>query len=417
MCHEVCNREPCNEPCNNRLICGHFCIGFCGEPCPNLCLQCNSDQVTDAFFGTEQNPNVRFVYLPDCGHLFESSGLDNFIKSQYLHDLTEKKYLKMIKLPECPKCNTIIREHSRYAKIIKKQLKLIELVKVKYEFNSLKNIDSSSIEKKIENSSFSKAKLASKVFGYIYSSKILKIVNNNHLNDSNMLENEWNLFELLGSLEYELFVESSGIDPWYYGFVKFEILKIKKILDNDDSSLNRITNDQLNDIFIELNRIEALINLIKFKIAANNNDTIEKNQVNGIFKSCIFNNTNDDKKYENHVEIAQVLAKLEDILFGRIYRCDEIDTDMRNYFNKLNSLIPLNLAFKNYRLNLKNVFDFRRTQWLYCYNKHLFFVQNITDISHLNKLKCPHCKLFWRRNENGIYEAQNKAGDCKIMVK
>ena len=36
-CSDLCELDPCNKRCENKLICGHQCIGLCGEKCPKLC--------------------------------------------------------------------------------------------------------------------------------------------------------------------------------------------------------------------------------------------------------------------------------------------------------------------------------------------------------------------------------------------
>ena len=43
-CYAKCNRKPCLEQCSKKLTCGHDCLGFCGEPCPQeACSECNKD--------------------------------------------------------------------------------------------------------------------------------------------------------------------------------------------------------------------------------------------------------------------------------------------------------------------------------------------------------------------------------------
>jgi hypothetical protein len=43
----MCNREPCIEACQKTLPCGHKCIGFCGEPCPDLCWKCDRSKLIE----------------------------------------------------------------------------------------------------------------------------------------------------------------------------------------------------------------------------------------------------------------------------------------------------------------------------------------------------------------------------------
>lgn len=124
LCGEKCNRPPCDTPCKMRLRCKHTCIGVCGEPCPSLCLVCDRDKVTEIFFGTEDDDGARFIQLQDCEHVFEVSGMDQWMKE----NTTEAQN---IILKFCPKCKTPIRRSFRYANIIKSKLTDIELVKKK----------------------------------------------------------------------------------------------------------------------------------------------------------------------------------------------------------------------------------------------------------------------------------------------
>lgn len=47
----------------------HLGIGICGEPCPPKCRVCHLQVVNEIFFGNEDEPDARFVHLPDCKHL------------------------------------------------------------------------------------------------------------------------------------------------------------------------------------------------------------------------------------------------------------------------------------------------------------------------------------------------------------
>ena len=112
-CGEQCNRPRCNMPCRKRLAkCGHPCIGLCGDECPTLCGICDRDDVVEVFFGTEDEPDAMFVQLRDCGHIFEYSGLDQWMDQQ--------EEQKVIQFKKCPKCSTLIRTSLRYYNEIKR---------------------------------------------------------------------------------------------------------------------------------------------------------------------------------------------------------------------------------------------------------------------------------------------------------
>ena len=124
LCSEICNREPCNEPCQKLLECNHPCIGFCGEKCPDLCRDCNKDEVEEIFFGDEDNEDARFIELIDCKHIFESQGLD-----KWMGLTTDDNEASVINMKECPKCKAPIKKSLRYGNVIKKTMLDIENVK------------------------------------------------------------------------------------------------------------------------------------------------------------------------------------------------------------------------------------------------------------------------------------------------
>ena len=111
-CGEPCIRPRCDRHCRKTFKCGHPCIGLCGDKCPRLCRVCNRDEVTEIFFGNEDEEDARFVELEDCGHVFEYTGLDQWIDNE--DDKNEVQFKK------CPKCKTLIRTSLRYYNEIKK---------------------------------------------------------------------------------------------------------------------------------------------------------------------------------------------------------------------------------------------------------------------------------------------------------
>ncbi|XP_014216560.1 NFX1-type zinc finger-containing protein 1-like [Copidosoma floridanum] len=124
-CYEPCGVEPCNEPCKRALKCGHPCVGFCGDVCPRLCRVCNYEKLSEIFLGNEDDPNARFVFLPDCKHCIESKGLMEWIKPLSQNDDEPVE----IKTPTCPRCKTPIKSCMRIMDQIKKDLKNVMAVK------------------------------------------------------------------------------------------------------------------------------------------------------------------------------------------------------------------------------------------------------------------------------------------------
>ncbi|XP_051752119.1 NFX1-type zinc finger-containing protein 1 [Ctenopharyngodon idella] len=129
LCHEPCDRPPCLVPCNNSLPCGHRCIGLCGDPCPDKCRVCHKEEVTEIFFGSEDEPDACFIQLEDCKHLFESKGMDHYMNLD--EDQGAELDQRAIRLKECPRCRTPIRRNLRYGTHINRSLAAIEMVKEK----------------------------------------------------------------------------------------------------------------------------------------------------------------------------------------------------------------------------------------------------------------------------------------------
>uniref|UniRef100_A0A3B4AX81 RZ-type domain-containing protein n=1 Tax=Periophthalmus magnuspinnatus TaxID=409849 RepID=A0A3B4AX81_9GOBI len=133
LCHEPCDRPPCDEPCYQTLACGHPCIGLCGEKCPDKCRICHREEVTEIFFGFEDDPDARFIQLQDCGHVIERRAMDQYMEMDERQQENQEEVA--IKLKECPKCRTPIRKNLRYGSHINRCLAEIELVKQKIAGN------------------------------------------------------------------------------------------------------------------------------------------------------------------------------------------------------------------------------------------------------------------------------------------
>ena len=124
LCHEVCDRKRCDLPCRHLIRkCGHKCVGLCGETC--ICKECNGD-ITDIFFGTEDDPDAKFVKLEDCGHIFEVTSLDQWMDQVVGNDKNQN-----IQMKKCPKCNVVIRRSVRYGSVITQLLTDIDQAKSK----------------------------------------------------------------------------------------------------------------------------------------------------------------------------------------------------------------------------------------------------------------------------------------------
>ena len=126
-CGELCDRERCDEPCPKSLSCGHPCLGLCGEPCLSVCRECNKekwDENVPPLFGTEEEPDARFIQLSDCQHIFEVSGMDQWMDGK---DQPEEEH--KIQWKCCILCKQPITKTFRYANIAKQMIKDMNEVK------------------------------------------------------------------------------------------------------------------------------------------------------------------------------------------------------------------------------------------------------------------------------------------------
>ena len=124
-CYSPCNRPPCNRRCRKLLPCRHRCVGVCGETCPPLCRNCNREELCEIFFGTEDEDDALFVYLEDCQHTLEVTGLDQWV------NINNESEEAAIQPKVCPRCKTAIRKNLRYGKAVNASSNDIQVVKQK----------------------------------------------------------------------------------------------------------------------------------------------------------------------------------------------------------------------------------------------------------------------------------------------
>ncbi|XP_046669546.1 NFX1-type zinc finger-containing protein 1-like isoform X2 [Homalodisca vitripennis] len=123
LCGEPCDREPCYEACPIVLACTHPCVGFCGEPCPP-CRQCEPEHFEEFFFtGEETEDDAKWVFLQDCKHTLETTGLEYWLNmDQEGSEIVAKT---------CPRCKTSIVTTQRFMNLIKKTYSDVQKVKLK----------------------------------------------------------------------------------------------------------------------------------------------------------------------------------------------------------------------------------------------------------------------------------------------
>ncbi|CAO4363860.1 unnamed protein product [Caenorhabditis nigoni] len=111
-CYEECDVKTCNEPCAEKLACGHACLGLCGEVCPKICGTCTRQLYTKAVAGASAQRVHRLIHVPKCSHVHAVEVLDEHVRA--LKD--QGKHLTCC----YPGCGGPLNGVHRYAKYHKK---------------------------------------------------------------------------------------------------------------------------------------------------------------------------------------------------------------------------------------------------------------------------------------------------------
>lgn len=242
LCSEPCNRPRCNVPCAKRLRCGHPCAGFCGEPCPKKCLVCDHEELTQIFFGFEEDPGARFVQLEDCGHVFESQGLDHYMDEDD----------DVIKLKVCPMCQTPIRRNLRYGTIVKRRLDEIEKVKEKIQ-GPAREIESS--RQRLQAALSRDAVLQRNLpFKYLMLEDKLK-ASDLSTKSIGLIENQLNIYQRIADLTNSM----SKIDATERKGLRRRLEEVQGWLDKPRLSF---TGQELSDLQSELQRLTYWVSLL-----------------------------------------------------------------------------------------------------------------------------------------------------------
>ena len=117
LCKEMCNRPPCDKPCQRQLQCGHLCIGLCGEDCPSLCRICDTSELSK-IHPDYQMQSTRFIQLIDCDHIIEVGRMDDWMGQPK----------NEVHLGQCPICQTPIRWCFRYGNVIRQSARDVQRV-------------------------------------------------------------------------------------------------------------------------------------------------------------------------------------------------------------------------------------------------------------------------------------------------
>ena len=118
ICSEFCDRPPCEMPCPKKLACKHACPGFCGEPCPKVCFQCDQRYIRrlELYSKTKITANTRLLLLQPCGCIVEDQYMKLHVEKCCQLDFNG---LHSISPLSCPRCEEAVMICPRYGNIIK----------------------------------------------------------------------------------------------------------------------------------------------------------------------------------------------------------------------------------------------------------------------------------------------------------
>ncbi|NWR99126.1 ZNFX1 protein, partial [Motacilla alba] len=343
LCSEPCNRPRCNVPCAKTLPCGHPCVGLCGEPCPKKCLVCDHEELTQIFFGFEDDPDARFVQLEDCGHVFESQGLDRYMDEDD----------DVVKLKVCPMCQTPIRKNLRYGSSVKRQVEEIEQVKQKIR-GPAEEIESNRkrLQAALTQNVFLRHNLSSK---YAMLEKKLK-ASPLSTKSIGLIENLLNFYNRVADLTNSL----KNIDVNEKKGLTKRLDEVQKWLDKQRVSF---TEQELTDLQSEIQRLTYLQSLLARCKAGRMIST----------------------------DIAAEITSAREILEGTKKFTEEDEAAVKAHLKKINASLPMSgLGISEAeRVQIVNAIGCRRGHWFKCKNGHIYVIGECGGA--MEKGTCPEC--------------------------
>ncbi|XP_050663382.1 NFX1-type zinc finger-containing protein 1 isoform X2 [Macaca thibetana thibetana] len=348
LCSEPCNRPPCYVPCTKLLVCGHPCIGLCGEPCPKKCRICHMDEVTQIFFGFEDEPDARFVQLEDCSHIFEVQALDRYMNEQKDDEVA-------IRLKVCPICQVPIRKNLRYGTSIKQRLEEIEIIKEKIQGSAGEIATSQERLKALLERKSLLHQLLPEDFLMIKEKLAQK---NLSVKDLGLVENYISFYDHLASL--------------WDSLKKMHVLEQKRVrtrLDQVHEWLAKkrlsFTSQELSDLRSEIQRLTYLVNLLtRYKIA--------------------------EKKVKD--SIAVEVYSVQNILEKTCKFTQEDEQLVQEKMEALKATLPcsgLGISEEE-RVQIVSAIGYPRGHWFKCRNGHIYVIGDCGGA--MERGTCPDCK-------------------------
>ncbi|NWR35552.1 ZNFX1 protein, partial [Tachuris rubrigastra] len=344
LCSEPCNRPRCNVPCSKLLRCGHPCAGFCGEPCPNKCLVCNHEELTEIFFGFEDDPDARFVQLEDCGHIFESQGFDHYMD----------KDDDVVKVKVCPSCQKPIRKNLRYGTSVKRRVDEIEQVKQKIQ-GSAQEIESS--RQRLKAALARDAVLKNNLQEKYLILKIMLEASDLSTKKIGLIENKLNFYKRIADLAASMSKIAENERP---GLQK----RLGEVLTWLDKQRVTFTEQELSDLQSEIQRLSYLLNLLA-------RCNLTSRMISPV--------------------LAAEIASAREILEGTQKFTEEDEAAVKAHMEKIKTDLPesgLGISEAE-RVQIVKAIACPRGHWFKCKNGHIYVIGECGGA--MQKSKCPEC--------------------------
>ncbi|NWU16427.1 ZNFX1 protein, partial [Cephalopterus ornatus] len=344
LCSEPCNRPRCNVPCAKLLRCGHPCAGLCGEPCPNKCLVCNHEELTQIFFGFEDDPDARFVQLEDCGHIFESQGFDHYMD----------KDDDVVRLKVCPLCQKPIRKNLRYGTSVKRRVNEIEQVKQKIQ-GSAQEIESSRqrLKAALARNAVLKSNLPEK---YLMLKGMLQ-ASDLSTKRIGLIENLLNFYKRIADLTASVSKTAVNEMPG----LRKRLGEVQAWVDKERISF---TEHELSDLQSEIQRLSYLLNLLA-------RCNLASEMISPMLEAEI--------------------ASAREILEGTKKFTEEDEAAVKAHMENMNPHLPLSgLGISEAeRVEIVQAIGCPRGHWFKCRNGHIYVIGECGGA--MEKSKCPEC--------------------------
>lgn len=325
------------------LPCGHPCVGLCGEPCPKKCLVCDHKELTQIFFGFEDDPDARFVQLEDCGHVFESQGLDHYMDGDD----------DVVKLKVCPLCQTPIRKSLRYGTSVKRQVEEIEQVKQKIQGpaqeieSNRQRLQAALVQSGVlRNYLFSKyMMLEDKLKASALSTKSIGLI-----------ENLLNFYKRVADLTHSM----NKIDENEREGLKKRLNEVQEWLDKERISF---TGQELDDLQSEIQRLTYLLSLLA------------RCKASRMISAGIAEEINSARK----------------ILEGTKKFTEEDEAAVKDHLKKINAGLPMSgLGISEAeRVEIVSAIGCPRGHWFKCKNGHIYVIGECGGA--MQRSTCPEC--------------------------